>query len=84
MKNRVDGLTGFFTDEVRLSHQLAYGSRTTRFVKHNATSLYTSCIFVRLANPLHVALVLFKICLATGTKTRFKFRQHLIANRCGT
>jgi hypothetical protein len=40
--NRVDGLTGFFTDEVRLSHHVAYGSRTTRFVKHNAVALYTN------------------------------------------
>jgi len=36
--NRVDGLIRFFTDEVRLSHHVAYGSRTTRFVKHNATA----------------------------------------------
>ena len=46
--NRVDGLTGFFTDEVRLSHHVAYGSRTTRFAEHNATALYTNCIFVLL------------------------------------
>jgi len=46
--NRVDGLIGFFTDEVRLSHHVAYGSRTTRFAEHNATALYTNCIFVLL------------------------------------
>ena len=42
-RNRVDGLTRFFTDEVRLSHLSAealrrhdhctYGSRTQRFIK---------------------------------------------------
>jgi len=53
-RNRVDGLTRFFTDEVRLSHHVAYGSRlpaeagTTRFAEHNATALYTNCIFVLL------------------------------------
>ena len=31
--NRVDGLTGFFTDEVRLSHHCTYGSRIQRFIK---------------------------------------------------
>ena len=46
--NRVDGLIGFFTDELRLSHHVAYGSRTTRFAEHNATALYTNCIFVLL------------------------------------
>jgi hypothetical protein len=46
--NRVDGLIGFFTDEVRLSHHVAYGSRTTRFVKHTAIALYTDRSFVLL------------------------------------
>jgi hypothetical protein len=46
--NRVDGLIGFFTDEVRLSHHVAYGSRTTRFVKHTAIALYTDHSFVLL------------------------------------
>ncbi len=32
--NRVGGLTGFSTDEVHLSHHVAYGSRTTRFGKY--------------------------------------------------
>ncbi len=31
--NRVDGLTGFFIDEVRLSHHCTYGSRIQRFIK---------------------------------------------------
>ena len=31
--HRVDGLTGFFTDEVRLSHHCTYGSRIQRFIK---------------------------------------------------
>lgn len=36
---------GFFTDEVRLSHHVAYGSRTTRFVKRTAIALYTDRSF---------------------------------------
>lgn len=31
--NRVDGLTGFSTDEVRLSHHCTYGPRIQRFIK---------------------------------------------------
>jgi PAS domain S-box-containing protein len=45
LENRVDGLTGFFTGEVRLSHHIAYGSRTTRFVEHTVIALYTDHSF---------------------------------------
>jgi hypothetical protein len=38
----VDGLTGFFTNDVRLSHHFAQKPRTAQLVRHTTIALYQS------------------------------------------
>jgi hypothetical protein len=80
--NRVDGLTGFFTREVRLSHHC-----TLRFLRAGQAGLVysgsLSCgdTFSGCFQSSQMQYLSLLRCLARGTETRFKLRQRLIPKR---